>query len=127
MMRILIVDDVQGWRDYHSKIMKEMFPESDIYLAESARIGYDFLLHNTTNPFNIIISDLQMEEDFEPKYAGEWFVEQIKTFNAYSKSKIVIVSAAYNIKHIAETLNVEYISKPTAYNFPDSYSFLKNN
>ena len=29
---------------------------------------------------DIIITDLQMENDFEPKYAGEWFIEQIKTF-----------------------------------------------
>ena len=43
-----------------------------------------------------------MENDFEPKYAGEWFVEQIKTFKAYINTKIVIISAAYNIAHIAE-------------------------
>jgi len=125
MKRILIVDDVQGWRDYHSKIMKELFSESEIILAESARVGYDFLLQNTNNPFDIIISDLQMEDDYEPKYAGEWFVEQVKTFKAYSTTKVVIVSAAYNIKHIAESLNVDCIPKPTAYNFPDSYSFLR--
>jgi hypothetical protein len=67
-----------------------------------------------------------METDFEPKYAGEWFVEQIKTFKNYSKSRIVIISAAYNIKHIAETLGVECISKSTARSFPNAYDFLKD-
>ena len=33
----------------------------------------------------MIITDLQMEDDFIPQYAGEWFVEQIKAFKNYSK------------------------------------------
>ena len=66
-----------------------------------------------------------MENDFEPKYAGEWFVEQIKTFHSYISTKIVIISAAYNINYIAENLGVSYIRKSTARNFPDSYDFLR--
>ena len=127
MKKILIVDDVKGWRDYHSQVLSELFPDSLILKAESARRGYDLLMENNDKPFDIIISDLQMENDFEPKYAGEWFVEQVKTFKSHNKAKVVIVSAAYNVKHIAEQLNVSCIPKPTAYNFPDSYSFLKTN
>ena len=104
-----------------------MFPDSEILTADCAKDGYDCLLQNNENPFDIIISDLQMEDDFEPKYAGEWFVEQVKTFKSYSKAKIVIISAAYNIRHIAEDLGVNCIPKPTAYNFPDSYLFLQEN
>ena len=125
MKKILIVDDIKGWRDYHTQVLSELFPKTEIITAESARDGYDALLQNNDSPFDIIISDLQMEEDFEPKYAGEWFVEQIKTFKSQNRAKVVIISAAYNIKHIAETLNVFCIPKPTAYNFPDSYLFLK--
>ena len=79
-MKILIVDDVKGWRDYHSSIVKGIFSEAEIVTAESAREGYDRLLEYNDTPFDIILTDMQMEIDFEPKYAGEWFVEQIKTF-----------------------------------------------
>ena len=127
MKKILIVDDVKGWRDYHAQVLSELFPKSEIITAESAKEGYNSLLQNNDSPFDIIISDLQMEDDFEPKYAGEWFVEQIKTFKTQNNAKIVIISAAYNVKHIAETLGVMSIPKPTAYNFPESYLFLKEN
>lgn len=125
-MRILVVDDIKGWRDYHSSILKVLFPDSEIIQAESAREGYDKLLEYNHSPFDIILTDMQMENDFEPKYAGEWFIEQIKTFKNYSKTKIVIISAAYNIAHIAEMYGVEYIRKSTARSFPDAYSFLKD-
>ena len=125
-MRILVVDDIKGWRDYHSNILKILFPNSEIIQAESAREGYDKLLEYNNSPFDIILTDMQMENDFEPKYAGEWFIEQIKTFKNYSKTKIVIISAAYNIAHIAEMYGVEYIRKSTVRSFPDAYSFLKD-
>ena len=123
-MKILIVDDIKGWRDYHSHIMKEMFDPPEIHTAESAREGYDKLMENNDSPFDIIITDMQMESDFEPKYAGEWFIEQIKTFKNYSKTRIVIISAAYNIPTIAENYGVDYIRKGTARSFPDAYRFL---
>ena len=128
-MKILIVDDVKGWRDYHSYIMNEMFSSDtfipEIETAESAREGYDKLMENNEEPFDIIITDMQMENDFEPKYAGEWFIEQIKTLKNYSKTRVVIISAAYNISMIAENYGVDYIRKSTARSFPDSYGFLK--
>ena len=120
-MKILIVDDIKGWRDYHYHILNNLFPKADFTFAESAREAYDKLLENTEAPFNIIFTDMQMESDFEPKYAGEWFIEQIKTFNCYNKTEIIISSAAYNIAHIAETYSVKYLRKSTARNFPDSY------
>ena len=127
MKKVLIVDDMKGWVFYHSQVISNLFPDAIIETALSAREGYDKLMEHNDKPFDIIITDMQMETDFEPKYAGEWFVEQIKTFKNYSKTKVVIISAAYNISHIAETLGVEYISKTTARNFPDSYLFLKEN
>lgn len=123
-MKILIVDDVNGWRDYHSYIMNELFENAEIQTAESARDGYDKLLENNESPFDIIITDMQMESDFEPKYAGEWFIEQIKTFKNYKNTRIVIISAAYNIPAIAENYGVDYIRKGTARSFPDAYKFL---
>ena len=124
-MKILIVDDVKGWRDYHSYIMNELFENANIQTAKSAREGYDKLMENNDVPFDIILTDMQMENDFEPKYAGEWFIEQVKTFKNYSKTRIVIISAAYNIPTIAENYGVDYIRKSTARSFPDAYGFLK--
>ena len=123
-MKILIVDDVKGWRDYHSRIVSEMFADIEIYIAESAREGYDKLVENNETPFDIIITDMQMEMDFEPKYAGEWFIEQIRTFKNYTNTRVVIISAAYNIPVIAQNYGVEYIRKGTARSFPDAYNFL---
>lgn len=123
-MKILVVDDVAGWRNYHSSILAELFTDVEIIQAESAREAYDKLLEYNDTPFDIILTDLQMESDFEPKYAGEWFIEQIKTFKNYYKTRIVIISAAYNINVIADNFGVNYIRKFTARNFPDAYNFL---
>lgn len=123
-MKILVVDDIVGWQNYHIEVLKELFPNADFYKANSAREGYDMLLEHNNSPFDIIVTDMQMESDFEPKYAGEWFIEQIKSFNQYKKTKVVIISAAYNIQHIAETNNVLYIRKSTARSFPQAYEIL---
>lgn len=113
MKNILIVDDVKGWRDFNTNIMFELFGNDiNIDTAESATKAYDYLLQN--KPYDIILTDLQMEESYTPKYAGEWLVEQIKTFNIYSNTKIVMISAAYNIRHIADNLGIECIPKSTA-------------
>lgn len=126
-MKILIVDDIKGWRDYHAGFIKTLFQDDcEITFAESAREGYDKLLEHNNLPFDIILTDLQMEEDFEPKYAGEWFVEQIKSFKNYYKTRIFIISASYNVNIIAENLGVDYIRKTTARNFPEVYEKIKN-
>lgn len=129
MIKILIVDDSPAWRMFHKNNIEEVFTELDtngykIELACSGREGYDFVMQNNTEPYDIIVSDLQMEEDFSPKYAGEWFVEQVKTFNNYFKTKIVIVSGCYNIKNIANELNTDYIPKRDAVNDINEYKDL---
>lgn len=125
MKKVLIVDDIKGWRDYHSAVISNLFNgDCDIITADSARSGYDKIMENNLSPFDLIITDLQMEADFEPDYAGEWLVKQIKTFKNYYKTKIVIISATYNINVIADNLGVSYIRKATARNFPDSYKEL---
>ena len=55
-----------------------------------------------------------MEDEFRPKYAGEWLVEQIKTLSSYKNSRIIISSGTFNIKNIAESLHVNYIPKRVA-------------
>ena len=113
MKNILIVDDVKGWRDFNTNVMHELFGDDiNIDTAESATMAYDFLLQ--AKPYDIILTDLQMEDSYSPKYAGEWLVEQIKTFNRYNSTKIIMISAAYNIRHIADNLEVNCIPKSTA-------------
>lgn len=124
-MKILVVDDIKGWRDYHISILSDLFSNAEFYQAESARSAYDSLFENNEVPFDIILTDMQMEEDFAPKYAGEWLIEQIKTFKSYNKTRIVTISAAYNLEIIANNLGVDFIRKSTARNFPESYKFLK--
>ena len=90
MKNILIVDDVKGWRDFNTNVMFELFGQDiNIDTAESATKAYDYLLQN--KPYDIILTDLQMEENYAPKYAGEWLVEQIKTLNIYINTKIVMI------------------------------------
>ena len=125
-MRALVVDDIRGWIDYHSMILRSLFQNIEIETAESARAGYDKILENESTPYDIILTDLQMESDFEPLYAGEWLVERIKEMKNYYKTKTVIISATYNINMIADRYGVDYIRKSTARSFPDSYNILKS-
>lgn len=62
-----------------------------------------------------------MEDDFRPKYAGEWLVEQIKNLPSYNKSRVIISSGAFNIKHIAECSGVECIPKRIACSDREAY------
>ena len=113
MLKILIVDDSSGWRNFNKTAIENIFSnqEIEIILAESAKDGYDKLLFSQDKPFDLIITDLQMESDFAPMIAGEWFVRQVKIFPKFVNSKIIIISAMYNIEMIADMLNVYFLSK----------------
>ena len=122
MKKVLIVDDVRGWQEQHYVILKELLGDDVVFvMASSAREAYDIVYNNINEPFDIIVTDLQMEEDFAPKYAGEWLVEQIKLLKQYQATRIVIISATYNIRLIAESYGVQYLSKSVAAKFPQSY------
>lgn len=113
--KILIVDDSKSWLDYHKSMLGKIYGAEFAYdIANSAREGYDMIYNNLNPPYSLIISDLQMELDFEPKYAGEWFIEQVRKLKEYANVPIIIVSATYNIRTIAENLQVEYLPKMTA-------------
>lgn len=123
MKRILIVDDVPGWVRFHEQNIRHLnIPNIEIDTANSAREALSKLEVSIDNPYDVIFTDLQMESDFLPKYAGEWLIEQIKTFKAYNSTKIVIISASPNIRIIAERNQVLYLSKTIARN-ADSESY----
>lgn len=113
--KILIVDDSQGWIDYHKEMLESIYgAEFEYETANSARSGYNMVYNNLKNPYELIISDLQMELDFEPKHAGEWFIEQVKKLKEYRNVPIIIISATYNIQSIANNLQVNCLPKATA-------------
>ncbi len=123
MKRILIVDDVPGWVRFHEQNIRHLnIPNIEIDTANSAREALSKLEVSIDNPYDVIFTDLQMESDFLPKYAGEWLIEQIKTFKEYNSTKIVIISASPNIRIIAERNQVLYLSKTSARN-ADSESY----
>lgn len=113
--KILIVDDSKGWLDYHQAALTQIF--GDEYILETAysgREGYDAVYNNLKEPYALIISDLQMELDFEPKHAGEWFVEQVKKLKEYNNVPIIVISASYNIRSVANRLGVDCLPKTIA-------------
>ena len=112
MQRILIVDDQAGWRNFHTGAINEVLGEQvSIEMADCAKEAYSKILENNKTPYDVIITDMQMEDNYAPKMAGEWLIEQIQTLNSYYKTKIIIISASPKIKLIAETYNVDYIPK----------------
>ena len=115
MRKALVVDDVQGWCFLHSSVLKEIYgDEIKVDTVLSAKEGYQKLLENNNEPYDIVFTDLQMESDFDPKEAGEWLVEQIQMLKDYYKAKIVIISASPKIRMIAKNYNVDCIPKAVA-------------
>lgn len=113
--KILIVDDSKGWLDYHSDVLGNIYGDKyDLEKAYCARQAYDMVYNNLKEPYSLIVTDLQMELDFEPKNAGEWFVEQVKKMKEYQNTPIIIVSATYNIREIAKRLGVNALPKAIA-------------
>lgn len=113
--KILIVDDSRSWLEYHKENLQKIYGDEFVYeTADSGRSGYDMVYNNLQEPYALIISDLQMEWDFEPKLAGEWFVEQVKKMKEYKNTPIILVSATYNIRTIAQRLEVSCLPKATA-------------
>lgn len=113
--KILIVDDSKGWLDYHSDILERIYgAQFALERANCARQAYDMVYNNLKEPYSLIVTDLQMELDFEPKHAGEWFVEQVKKMKEYQNVPVIIVSATYNIREIARRLGVNALPKAIA-------------
>jgi CheY-like chemotaxis protein len=110
--RILIVDDTKAWLMFHRELITQLYGNTfEITTASSAAEALDIVRHNIRNPFSLILSDLQMEMDYEPLLAGEWFVENVQQIRAYSRTNIVLISSMSNIEYIAQKYGVECVSK----------------
>lgn len=124
MKKMLIVDDASSWRKYHVEAVRQIFKdEYEIITAASATEANDLLYGYSDEPFDVILTDMQMESDYLPLYAGEWFIEQIQKFDKYKNSRVIIISAAPNIKFIAEKYGVEYIRKADC-RFSEAYKII---
>lgn len=122
MNKILVVDDVPGWVRFHENNINALMLENLIIdHAFSAREGLNKIEPAIDSPYDVIFTDMQMESDFLPKLAGEWFIEQIQMFKEYKNTKIVIVSAAPDIARIAKKYGVLYAPKHTIRNADSSY------
>lgn len=111
-MKILVTDDANSWVEYHVNVLRMIFGDNaKIDTAKSAKDGLDKITLNIDEPYDVIFTDMQMESDFLPMYAGEWFVKQIKTYPQYENSRIIIISAAPDIKRIAQKHGVDYLEK----------------
>ena len=113
--RFLVVDDMQQWQNFHIKAIQEIFADleldAEITTCDNATDALVAVLKNIKTPFDVIISDLQMELEYEPEHAGEWLIRNIKNCQEYSNTKMIIVSGSSDIKNIAKKLNVDYLSK----------------
>lgn len=98
--------------------------QAEFTIANNAREALELVELNAKEqiqPFDLVFSDMQMETEFLPEFAGEWLVKQIKQLPSYENTKIVVVSAAYNIGFIASRLGVDYLSKRSIINYPEAY------
>lgn len=125
--KVLIADDQEAWRNFNSQAVYSILGEK-IYIdaVSSAKEAYDKIFENFTEPYDFILTDMQMEDEYLPKMAGEWLIEQVKPLPQYLNTKIIIISAAMNIERIAENYSVDYIRKATAAASIDSYAEILN-
>lgn len=119
-MKILIVDDSVEWIKFHTNLLNRLLSDIsyEIHSELSAKSGINNILNNSNSPYNLIISDLEMEEIQGESYAGMWFVRNILKRDDCKNSKIIIISGSYDIDKIAAKLNVDFIPKNMLYNNP---------
>lgn len=110
--RILIVDDTKSWQVFHKDLIRNLYGDRfGITTASSAGEAYELICKNSDNPFLLVMTDLQMEADYEPELAGEWLIENIQKLPEYSLCRYLIVSGYIGVERISKRLNAECISK----------------
>lgn len=110
-MRILAVDDSFDWLNTHTIMVTELFGDNtEVICASSAFEALNIYKEEfIENPFNLVITDLQMESDYKPLYAGEWLIKEI--LNLKRTQNILIVSSSFGIDQIANFYNIDFLHK----------------
>lgn len=112
MKKVLIVDDMSGWRKFHETNLRYLGIDGLVIdSADCAKSALAKIEVAIDSPYDTILTDMQMESDFLPKLAGMWLIEQIQMFKEYKNTKIVIISASPQIARIAKHYKVSYIPK----------------
>jgi CheY-like chemotaxis protein len=115
MKKVLVVDDQAGWRKFNSETIFTILGNNIILdTASSGEEGLRKYMESSNDPYDYLLTDMQMESNYYPLMAGEWLIEQVQSLNYSYKTKIIIISAAPMIKYIAGKYNVDYISKQNA-------------
>lgn len=122
-MRFLIVDDSYDWIKYHYANIQNTMPDAEIDIAMSGFEGLNKVLSKEADYYDVIFSDMQMEDVDSEDYAGTWLIKQLSASNKCEKSKIVIISAVYNIEQVAKNLNVDYLSKSSLVASPSAFEY----
>lgn len=111
--KVLIVDDTLSWVKFNQNLIETFYPKIfDITTVQTAWDARLAAIENLDIPYDLIITDLQMENFENDTLAGEWLIKQIKGFKEYKNTKFLIISGMPTIKHVAERNNVAFISKP---------------
>lgn len=122
-MRVLVVDDGYDWIKFHSQNIKHTMPHAQIDVAMSGFEALNMVLKQDENYYDIILSDMQMEDVEGESYAGIWLIKRLLVSGKCENSKIIIISAVYNIKEVAKNLNVNYISKSSIISSPIVFEY----
>jgi len=110
-IRILVAEDNIEWTNFYKDMFRNLFDGENIHTdyASSAKEGFNAVIKN--NPYDLVISDLEMEQVFDEPYAGMWLVKNLKNNEKCKNTRFIIISAAYNAADIAKSLNSDYILK----------------
>jgi len=116
--KILLVDDSLEWLKFHLQAFSQLFQDDsfEISTAMSAREGFNKAV-SVENSFDLIITDLEMEDVFGDVYAGEWLLSNLISKKTLS-ARYLIISGSYNISDIANKFNVNFIPKNALINNP---------
>ena len=124
-IKILRVEDTPQWIKFHTNLLNNYFENNscEIDFEMSARSGFNRIIENQETRYDLIISDLEMEEITEESYAGIWFIRNILKRKECKNSKILIISASFDINYVAKELNVDFIAKYALSNNPMILSY----
>jgi len=109
-LRIFIAEDSPEWIRFHLDLLHQLLEEEtfEVDYEMSARASFNKILKN---PYDLIISDLEMEDILGESYAGKWLVRNILKKEECKNSKIIIISGSPDIQAVAKELKVDFIPK----------------
>ena len=90
-MRFLVVDDGYDWIKFHSQNIKHTMPHAQIDVAMSGFEALNMVLKQDENYYDIILSDMQMEDVEGESYAGIWLIKRLLASGKCEKAKIIIM------------------------------------